>query len=51
MTPADLGPTANQCAAVCTACAAMGPKGMGAACVLLGTLAPAVTKSFQSARP
>lgn len=34
----------SQCAAVCMACAAMGRSGMAAACALLDTLDPAVTK-------
>lgn len=49
-TPIDLGLTANQCATACMACAAMGHGEMEAAGVLLGILAPTVTKSSQSAR-
>lgn len=39
----------SQCAAVCMACADTGPSGMEAACALLGTLDPTVTKVSRAA--
>lgn len=42
-------PVVLQCAAVCTACATVGLRGMGAACALLATRVPTVTKVSRAA--
>lgn len=49
--PTGSGLTASPCATVCMACADTGHSGMEAACALLDTLEPTVTKNCTCARP